>query len=235
MYLFFLSYIPLPITPGALKINGRTLSKTETLISGEEIIINRGHGLRTIEFDCLLQNSRSTYPFANYSVGKVYTATTFIVAFKALIAACQPFQFIVTRISPDGDILFFTNIKCVLGDYTIDEDAFELGQDVRVSIQLKEYLPFSTKTATIKTDDSGQKVATISENRDASSFSVPASVTTTSTDTLYNLAKTFTGDSNNLSALADFNGITNIFNVPSGTLLNIPQSLQTSNIASMLI
>lgn len=233
-YLFFVAGIPLPITPGSLNINGKSLSKTDSLISGEEIVINRGHGLRIITFDCLFQNGTTKYPFANYRIGNTYTATMFIAALKSLIAICKPFQFIVTRISPAGDLLFFTNIKCILGDYEIIEDAESLGQDVQIHITLQEYLPYKTKTAIIRTNDDGDKVATFSTTRDDSSFEVPQKYIVNEPDTLFNIARSITGDSSNLKMLAEYNNITDIFNIPAGTQIEIPQSLQTTTLQNLL-
>lgn len=242
-YLFFVAGIPLPITPSSLKIGGKSLSQTEHLINGGEIRINRGHGLRTISFDCLLQNGTTKYPFANYRIGNTYTAAAFIVALKALIRSCKPFQFIVTRISPAGKILFFTNIKCTLGDYEIVEDAETLGADVMFHLTLQEYFPYGTKTATITTAEDGTKVATITQSRDDSSFEIGTEYTVQAPDTLFNVGRAL-GGSTQISSqysekeianiLADYNNISDKYNIPPNTTLEVPYYLQRSSLQELM-
>ena len=121
-----------------------------------------------------------------------------------------------------------------MGDYEIIEDAESLGQDVQIHITLQEYLPYKTKTAIIRTNDDGDKVATFSTTRDDSSFEVPQKYTVNEPDTLFNIARSITGDSSNLKMLAEYNNITDIFNIPAGTQIEIPQSLQTTTLQNLL-
>ena len=47
-------------------------------------------------------------------------------------------------------VLSDTNIKCLLEEYTVEEDAEKYGQDFSVSITLKQYVDYGLKKATYK-------------------------------------------------------------------------------------
>jgi hypothetical protein len=89
---------------------------------------------------------------------------------NALKVGKQPFQFIVSRFTPDGQRLFDTNIRVSLEDYSIDEDAGN-GIDINVEIKLKQYRDFSTKTVTLVIEEDGvdtsaaSTTATVTETR----------------------------------------------------------------------
>ena len=102
-------------------------------------------GLTEISFDLLLPNTK--YPFAIYK-SEFQNAKYFLDEIEKLKVNNEPFQFIVTRTFPNGKMLFDTNMKVSLEDYTIREDREE-GFDVIVSVKLKQYKDFGTKTCTV--------------------------------------------------------------------------------------
>ena len=56
-----------------------------------------------------------------------------------------PFQWILNRSRPSGAALFYSNLTVGMEDYQITDDAKE-GFDLTVSVKLKQYRAFGTKT-----------------------------------------------------------------------------------------
>lgn len=148
MYYFFLDKLQLPVAPGALNtvINGQ--NKTATLINEGEINIIKQPGLTDIEFEFLIPHTK--YPFANYGSG--ISATTVMGYLERLKTQLKPFQFIVSRMN-GNKLLYATNIKVTLEDYSLKEDA-DNGLDTVASVRLKQYRPYSTKI--LETDANGK-------------------------------------------------------------------------------
>lgn len=213
-YYFMLGVVPLPITPGALSIKTPSMNKTINLVNEGEINIPKDRGLREISFEFLLPQVQK-YPFANYQLGS-YTATAMIPILNLWKQTKLPFQFIVVRTSPKGKILYFTNIKCLIEDYTYDEDAEEYGLDVMCSINLKEYKDYGTKSVKLKevknSDGSTTKTATQTNTRSTTGKKTTSSVKAQKGDTLPNIAKKTTGSFDNTEAIAAENNIA----TPSG-------------------
>ena len=93
------------------------------LMNESEINFLKKAGLTEISFDLLLPNVK--YPFATYKDGFV-GAKFFLDKLEELKVNAKPFQFIVTRTFPDERVLFDTNMKVSLEDYTIKEDSKQL-------------------------------------------------------------------------------------------------------------
>ena len=168
-YIFYLGEMQLPIAPSKLQLKINSNNKTTNLINDGEINIIKSPGLTDISFEVLLPNVK--YPFATYPNG-FKSADYYLGILESLKTSLESFQFIVTRTKPNGDYLFDTNIKVTLEDYTITEDAEKYGMDVGVSIKLKQYRAYTTKTMQISTTNntsvtktSGTKVATIVNSR----------------------------------------------------------------------
>ncbi len=191
-YLFFLGVVPLPITPSALSIKTPSLNKTVTLVNEGEINIPKTAGLREISFEFLLPQVQQ-YPFANYQLGS-YTASVMIPLLNKWKSMMLPFRFIVTRMSPSNKILYFTYIKCLIEDFTYDEDAEAHGLDVMCSINLKEYVDYGTKIFDKKND--ATNTATVTKTRPTTGKKIPSSVKANKEDTLPNLSKEITGSFN---------------------------------------
>ena len=208
-YIFMFGVVPLPITPGALSIKTPSMNKTVTLINEGEINIPKDRGLREISFEFLLPQVQK-YPFATYQLGS-YTASVMIPLLNEWAKTKIPFRFIVVRTSPKGKILYFTYIKCLIEDYTYDEDAEAHGLDVMCSITLKEYRDYGTKSAKIKevknSDGSTTKTVSQTNTRSTTGKTVKSSVKTQEGDTLANIAKKETGSFDNYAAVAKANNV----------------------------
>ena len=218
MYYFFLHGAPLPVTPSSLEIKTPSTNKVITLINDGEINIPKEQGLREISFSFLLPQT-STYPFGNFALGD-YTASTFIPLLNGAKTLKVPIQFIVTRIAPNGEIRYWTNIKCLIEDFSYVEDAEEYGMDVCCSINLREYKEYGTETTLLsKVIDTAKDmaigagasvlVASVTKTRDSSSKVSPKQYIVKKGDTLWSICKKELGDGEKYKEIAELNNIEN--------------------------
>ena len=145
MYYFYLDKVLLPVAPEKLQLKINNNNKTLTLINNGEINILKDAKLTDISFEILLPNSK--YPFAMYKDGfkkPIY----YLDKLEKLKISKKPFQFIVSRKMPTNAVLFDTNMQVSLEDYKITEEAKQ-GFDIKVSVNLKQYKQYSTKTMKI--------------------------------------------------------------------------------------
>lgn len=227
MYLFFLGVIPLPVTPGALTITTPSLNATKILINDGEINLLKSPGLKEISFDFLLP--RQKYPWMNYTVGDDYTAAAYIPVIEQLKKSKVPFQFIVTRVKPDGTPLDFTNITSQIEDFTFEEDADSYGMDVMCQITLKEYKGYGTSSFSIlkKVVDiavgvsATVAVAAATKNRSTASKTIPKKYTVKKGDTLWNICKKHLGDGQKYKDIAKLNNIKNPDLIYPGQVLRL--------------
>lgn len=152
-YNFFFDKVQLPVAPEKLELKIKNQNTTINLINDQEVNILKRPGLTEITFEALIPQMK--YPFASYPNG-FRGAVYFLDAFEKLKTSRKPFQFIVSRATPNGKLLFDTNIKVSLEDYTITEDANE-GFDVKVSFILKQYVDYGTKAVKITIKDTRNK------------------------------------------------------------------------------
>ena len=202
MYYFYLDKLLLPIAPEKLQLKIGNNNKTLTLINEGEINILKKAKLTDIDFDILLPNVK--YPFATYS-GNFQNASYFLENIEKLKTSEKPFQFIVSRKMPSGKILFDTNIKVSLEDYTISEEAEE-GFDVKVSIKLKQYKDYSTKTVqiTIK-QERPRPVVVQTPSRPATTAPTTRTYTVVRGDCLWNIAKKYYGNGSQYTRIYNAN------------------------------
>lgn len=148
MYQVFLDKILLPIAPESIVTTVNNQNETVNLINEGEVNIIKQAGLTDISFDFLLPNQK--YPFATYSAGFV-SSWAILKQLESLKANKKPFQLIIVRLVGSNNFSvaniggsFYTNITVTIEDYSISESV-EYGNDIMVSIQLKEYKPYGTK------------------------------------------------------------------------------------------
>ena len=157
MYLLSFDKYAFPIAPSKIKtkINGN--NKTVELINDGEINILKSPGLTEYSFDLLLPNQQ--YPFAEYSGGTFRYAQYYLDILAALKRTKAPFEFTMSRSIPDGrdakigfqkaKQVSYICTKVTLEDYTIEDNVNE-GTDIKVSVELKQYVPYGTKVDIIK-------------------------------------------------------------------------------------
>ena len=223
MYYFYLDKILLPVAPSKLQVKIKNANKTINLINDGEINIIKKPGLSEVSFDILIQHVK--YPFAVYKNG-YRDAKYFLGEIEKLKVNMQPFQFIVSRRKPNGTVLFDTNMKVTLEEYTIKEDAGE-GFDVIVTIKLKQYREYSTKTMKI-TIKQYKPIAVEVPARPATTAPKPATTSRTYTvkrgDCLWNIAKKYYGKGNQYTKIYNANRdkIKNPNLIYPGQVLTIP-------------
>lgn len=191
-YDFYLKKCLLPIAPPKLQLKINNANQTITLINEGQINLLKMAKLTDVEFECEIP--QVPYPFATYPSG-FQEAFYFLDYFEKLKTRKKPFQFIVSRILPNGKVLFSTNMKVSMEDYTITEQA-KNGFDLKVKIKLKQYRDYATKRIKLERGESKTK-ATVQITRAADTSPTPdtaKSYTVVKGDCLWKIAKYFYGD-----------------------------------------
>lgn len=189
MYSFFIDGMELPIAPQKLTVKIKGNNKTLTLINEGDINFLRAPGLTEITFDAVLP-MLGQYSFAN----GYRQPDSYLNKLESLMTGKEPFRFLVSRVSPSGRLLYDTNMKVSLENYTVTEDATK-GPDVTVSITLKQYISYSTKTVTVvKPKPEKKPVVQQKKKRETSSAPKVKTYTVKSGDCLWNIAKKYYGN-----------------------------------------
>lgn len=201
-YKMYIDGALMPITPSKVKVKINNQNKTLTLINGEEINILKEAKLTDVSFDVILP--QVPYPFTN---GGAQSADYYLSLFERLKQSKTPFQWILNRSRPDGVALFYSNLTVGLEDYQITDDAKE-GFDLTVSVKLKQYRAFGTKTVKLTPPPvpSQPAAATVQASpRSAESAPNNTSHTVKSGDCLWNIAKKYLGDGSRYKEIYELN------------------------------
>ena len=217
MYSFFLDGTQLPVTPQKLTVKIKGGNKTLTLVNESDVNFLRLPGLTEISFDAVLPM------LGKYSFAAAYQRPDYYLSLlENLMTGRKPFQFIVSRTSPSGKLLYDSNMKVSLEDYTVTEDAAK-GPDVTVAITLKQYKSFATKTVQIQKTETATAVKTEMPRETSSAPSVKT-YTVKSGDCLWNIAKRYYGNGARYSDIYNANKdkISNPNLIYPGQVLTIP-------------
>ncbi len=189
-YHMYLNGVEFPVMPSKLQMKIKGTNKTMTLINDSEINQLKEPGLTEISFD--VEIPQVQHPYAVYPNG-FQRASYYLDALENILNGKKPVQFIVTRAMPDGIPLFDTNLKVSLEEYTVKEDANN-GFDLTVSIKLKKYRDYGTKTVEVIQKPDAKPVAAVTKQRDTSSKPATKQYKVVSGDTLWGIAKKHLGN-----------------------------------------
>lgn len=222
MYELYLGKTLFPVAPSQLQIKIKNQNKTINLINDGERNILKDAGLTDISFDLLLPNV--PYPFAVYK-SRFQNAKHFLDILEYRKVRKKPVQFKLIRTFPNGKMLFDTDMKVSLEDYTIKEDAKQ-GFDVVVSIKLKQFKDYGTKLCKIVSDEDEVTVS-VEESRETENSPKPTVIryyTTSEGDSLWNISKLYYGDGSKMSHIyvANRDLIKNPNYIEAGVVLTIP-------------
>lgn len=222
MYKVYLNNVMFPIAPSKMTTKIKNKNKTITLINEGEVNTLKTAGLTEISFDLMIPQVQ--YPFAVYQDG-FKSAEYYLTVFDVLKTSKKPFQFICSRVSPSGKLLFDTNIKVSLEDYKIVEDA-KKGLDLTVTVKLKMYREYGTKTIKIIKPTSTKMMATGGVKKTRSTASTPKVKTHTvkKGDCLWNIAKKYLGKGSRYKEIYNLNKdkIKNPNRIYPGQVLTLP-------------
>lgn len=184
-YFVYMKDVILPVTPAKIeyKINGR--NETMSLINGGEVNQIKSPRLTEISFECMIPQVQ--YPFAYYQK-KFHGAKYYLDKFENMKKSKKPFEFKVTRSTPNFKGLFDTSILVTLENYTITEDAEE-GMDVIVSFELKQYINYGIEVIKEITDSNGTKKKVAKKGSTRSKREVSDSYIVKKGDSLWKIAK----------------------------------------------
>ena len=185
-YTFYLDGLKLPVTPESLEIKIKNKNKTVDLINEGEINLLKTPGLSEVSFSFLLP--QNNYHFAN----NLQSVEVYMDKLENLKTEQKSFQFIVYR-EAYGKVLFETNMKVSLEDYTLSESADD-NTDLRVSVNLKQYREWGTKTIKVtRKSTTSTKKATKKSTSTKKKKSSSSTYTVKKGDCLWNIAKRFYG------------------------------------------
>lgn len=196
-YTFYLDNVQLPVTPSKLEIKIKNKNKDLTLINDGEINVLKMAGLSEISFDAIIPQVK--YPFATGN----RSAASYLDKLEQLKTSQKPFRFIVSRFNPSGKMLFSSNMKVSLEEYTITEDAKE-GLDLKIAIKLKQYKDYGTKVVKIAVKQAAP-TASVKEERPAESAPQKKTHTVVSGDCLWNIAKKYLGNGSRYTEIYNLN------------------------------
>lgn len=217
MYIFYLGSLLFPVAPESVNIKANNQNKTLTLINEGEINLLKSRGLQEISFEVLIPHQK--YSFSKY-LGGVLPIQHYTEALAAMKATKKPVQFIILRNLKSISGIYNTNIKVAVEDYNLIDSADKYGQDIGISIKLKEYKDKSNILMSIvgKVENKTQYLLTkVRENAKI----LPKTYTVNPGDTLFTIAKKQLGDGSKAQNLLELNKLPNLIDIVAGQVIRL--------------
>lgn len=201
-------------TPGKLTVKIKGKNKTLILLNEGEINFLRQPGLTDL-----------VVPFVFPMLTGDHTPDFYLGILERLKTSKTATRFIMVRRSPDGRMLYDTNMRVSVEDYNITEDA-KNGLDVSVDVNLKQWRDYGTKTVTVEQPKQSQQqqTVTVTKERDASTAPKAKTHTVKKGDTLWALAAKYYGSGAQYTKIYNANKdkISNPNLIYVGQVLTIP-------------
>lgn len=201
-------------TPSKLTVKIKGKNKTLILLNEGEINFLRQPGLTDL-----------VVPFVFPMLTGDHTPDFYLGILERLKASKTATRFIMVRRSPDGRMLYDTNMRVSVEDYNITEDA-KNGLDVSVDVNLKQWRDYGTKTVTVEQPKQSQQkqTVTVTKERDASTAPKTKTHTVKKGDTLWALAAKYYGSGAQYTKIYNANKdkISNPNLIYVGQVLTIP-------------
>lgn len=148
-YKVYIGGMLLPI-PQKITTNINGNNKTMDLIGIGEVLKLKNPKLTDIEIKGIIPQTQ--YPFSTYENG-FQGAKYYFDKLEKIKRTLEPTQLIILRENQSGKLLFSTNTKASLEDYSLDEDA-ENGLDIDVTLKIKIWRDYKTKKVVLQNTNS---------------------------------------------------------------------------------
>lgn len=210
-YICYLGDMEIP-TPAKLTAKIKGKNKTLVLLNEGEVNFLRSPGLTEL-----------TVPLVLPMLGGSRSPAGYLDMLEDLKANRKTTRFILVRSSPDGRRLYDTNMAVSVEDYSITEDAAQ-GLDVSVSVNLKQWRDYGTKTVTVEESPSGGQTVTVEREREAGTAPDAKTYTVQKGDTLWAIAAKYYGKGSEYAKIYEANGdkISNPNLIYPGQVLTLP-------------
>lgn len=217
MYIFYLGSLIFPVAPESVDIKTNNQNKTLTLINEGEINLLKSRGLQEISFEVLIPHQK--YSFSKY-LGGVLPIQHYTEALAAMKATKKPVQFIILRNLKSISGIYNTNIKVSVEDYNLIDSADKYGEDIGISIKLKEYKDKSNILMSIVGKVENKTQYLLTKVRESTKI-LPKTYTVNPGDTLFTIAKKQLGDGSKAQNLLELNNLSNLIDLTVGQVIRL--------------
>lgn len=217
MYIFYLGSLIFPVAPESVDIKTNNQNKTLTLINEGEINLLKSRGLQEISFEVLIPHQK--YSFSKY-LGGVLPIQHYTEALAAMKATKKPVQFIILRNLKNISGIYNTNIKVSVEDYNLIDSADKYGEDIGISIKLKEYKDKSNILMSIVGKVENKTQYLLTKVRESTKI-LPKTYTVNPGDTLFTIAKKQLGDGSKAQNLLELNNLSNLIDLTVGQVIRL--------------